>query len=120
MTAPKRELETVIADWRSDAATLRRHGDARQADLLERCADEAAAAAEDWLLWLSEGEAALRAGRSVAWIRGRFEQLRREGHARQTGRATRIYRACAIPRRANTITAAERGRDAARALGGAA
>lgn len=115
-----RDLAEVLADWRGDAAVLRRRGNATAAEMLEKCAAEAATAAEDWLLWLTEGEARLRSGYSVAWLRARYEGWRREGHARQTGRHTRVYRACVIPRRANVATAAERGRDAARAHAGAA
>jgi len=111
-----RDLADVIADWRGDAAVLRRNGNAAGADILERCAREAAASAEEWLLWLSEGDAALRAGRSVSWVRGRFEQLRREGHARQTSKHTRIYRACAIQTKADVVGAAEAGRRAALSL----
>lgn len=111
-----KDLAQVIADWRGDAAVLRRRGDARVAEALERCAEDAAAAAEEWLLWLSEGEAAMRAGHSEEWMRGRFEQMRREGHAKLIRRGVRQYRACAVPRRANVVTASERGRTAARAL----
>lgn len=109
-----RDLAEVIADWRGDAAVLRRRGNAAAAEMLEQCADQAARAAEEWLLWLTEGEATLRSGHAVAWLRARFEDWRRAGHARQTGRHTRIYRACIIPRRVNVVSAAERGRDAAR------
>jgi len=114
-----RDLADVVADWRGDAAVLRRRGNGASADILDRCADEATRAAEEWLLWLSEGEAQLRSGYSVAWLRSRFDAWRREGHARQTGRHTRLYRACIIPRRANVATAAERGREAARKAGAA-
>lgn len=111
-----RDLAEVLADWRGDAAVLRRNGNAAAADILERCARESSQSAEEWLLWLSEGEAALRAGRSVSWIRSRFEQLKREGHAQQTARHTRIYRACAIQTKANIVGAAEAGRRAAMLL----
>jgi hypothetical protein len=115
-----RDLSQVLADWRGDAAVLRRRGETKQAELLEQCARETQQSAEEWLLWLSEGDAALRAGRTKAWMKARFEQMKREGHARQTGRHTRLYRACAVPRKANILGAAEAGRAAARALRGAA
>ena len=118
--ASDRDLSQVLTDWRGDAAVLRRRGSPDLADALERCASQVAESAEEWLTWLSEHDASIRAGRSVAWMRARFEQMRREGHARLTGRATRAYRACAVPRKANTITAAEKGRRAAQELRGAA
>jgi hypothetical protein len=110
------DLEQIIADWRGDAAVLRRRGDARSAAMLEQCATQAAGAAEEWLLWLSEGDAMVRAGKSAEWLRARFEAWRRDGHATQSGRFTRLYRAAIIPRRADTTTATRRGRDAARSL----
>jgi hypothetical protein len=114
------DLADTIADWQGDAAVLRRNGNAAAAEILERCAREARDGAEDWLLWLSEGEAVTRSGFSLDTIRGRFEQLRRDGHARLVKRGVRQYRACAIPRRANATTAAQRGREAARAQKGKA
>ena len=110
------DLSMVLAGWRNDAETLKRLGASPEiVRTLERCAREVAESAEEWLTWLSEGDAAIRAGHSVPWMRARFEQMRREGHARLTGRATRVYRACAVPHKANTatLTAAEQGRRAA-------
>ncbi|HET8771892.1 MAG TPA: hypothetical protein VFM71_12985 [Gemmatimonadaceae bacterium] len=115
-----RDLALVIARWRADEDALRRCGNVVGADLLKRCADEATEAAEEWLTWLSEADAALRSGRSIPWLRARFEGWKREGHARQTGRTTRVYRAAIVPRRANLVQAAEAGRKAARELRGAA
>lgn len=117
MTAAPESLESVLVRWESDAAVLRRCGERRAADLLERCiADVRASDAEDWMAWISEGEAALQAGRSVAWVRAHFDAWRREGHARETPSHVRSYRACIIPRRANLTDAAARGRAAAARL----
>lgn len=108
-------LEQVLTDARGELPILeKRNGSWSPKDIREFI-DRVTVAAEEWLTWLSEGDAAIRAGYSETWLRGRFEQLRREGHARLNGRA-RQYRACAIPRRANVTKAAERGRQAARAL----
>jgi hypothetical protein len=107
-----RDLETVLADARSDATVHRRLHPAT-ADLIEKLCDDVARAAEEWLTWLSEGDASTRAGKSTDWVRGKYEQLHREGHAR-TVNGKRQYRACFIPRRANVDTAAQRGREAAR------
>lgn len=108
-------LEQVIADARGELPVLeKRNGSWGPKDIRE-FVDRVALAAEEWMTWLSEGDAAIRAGYSETWVRARFEQLRREGHARLNGRS-RQYRQCAIPRRANVQHAAARGRDAARAL----
>jgi hypothetical protein len=107
------DLEQVIADARSEARVLDATGNSGQADYIDQLLDKVQAAAEEWLTWLSEGDASIRCGFSEAWLRARFEAWRREGHARLVGRV-RQYRACVIPRRANTVTAAARGREAAR------
>lgn len=111
----ERDLETVLADAREEAGVLERNGAAFSVDRVRGLLASVQDAAEEWLTWLSEGDAAIRAGRSETWVRGRFEAMRRDGHARMNGR-NRQYRACAIPRRANVVTAAARGRDAARNL----
>lgn len=108
------DLDHVVARWRSDAAALRRNGEPAKAVLLERCADETETAAAEWLTWLSEEEAALRSGRSVAWLRARYRDWHPQGHAKPVGRAVRIYRAAVVPRRLALVRAADLGREAAR------
>lgn len=108
-------LEQVLADARGDAAVLRRHGQAAVAEALERLADAVSVAAEDWLVFLSETDAHLRSGLSEKWLRARFAQWEREGHARMKG-GEHQYRACIVPRRARIGAAAERGRQAAAEL----
>jgi hypothetical protein len=109
------DLGIVIDRWLTDAAALRRNGEPAKAALLERCAEETRDAAHEWLTWLSEAEAALRSGRSVEWLRGRYRDWQPQGHARQVGRATRIYRAAVVPRRAALERAAAEGVALARA-----
>ena len=104
-------LEQVLADARGDAAVLRRAGHAADAELIERICHEVARAAEDYLRWLTEEDAALRSGRSLTWIRSRFSEWEREGHARREGRR-RMYRQVVIPQRANPTAAREAGRAA--------
>ena len=111
----KLDLAEVLADLRGEAAVLRKNRATFSVDRVEEFCDRVTAAAEDYLTWLSEKDAAIRSGHSEDWLRGRFEALRRDGHARLAGRA-RQYRACAIPRRADVINAAARGREAARAV----
>jgi len=112
MIVEPRVLEQVLADWRGDSQVLRRRGDARLAEQLERCADEAAAAAEEFIRWLSEDEARLRSGWSLARLRNNFPRWEQQGHARREGRARR-YRMLIIPQRANALAAREAGRRAA-------
>ena len=111
-----RDLDAVIGRWREDAAAARRIGEPDKAALLDRCATEAEAGAGEWLHWITEPEAALRSGRSAAWLRGRFREWQPQGHARQVGRAKRVYRAAVVPRRPSLVEAANAGRAAARAL----
>jgi len=114
-----RDLSTLIADWRGEAAVLRRRGDNRTALVLEQCAEETVIAAESYLLWLSETDAMLRTGRTREWLRARYEGWASEGHAKKTG-GDRQYRAVMLPRRAAVVEAREAGRQAARAMRGAA
>lgn len=109
------DLEQVLADARGELPILARRGAGWSTKDIAEFIDRVSSAAEEWLTWLSEGDASIRCGYSEGWLRGRFEALRRDGHARLVGR-NRQYRACAIPRRANLVTASARGREAARAL----
>lgn len=111
-----KDLAVIIAKWKAEAEVVRRRGNTAVADALAACADEAEESAEEWLTWLTEEDAALRSGFTVKWIRARFEAWVREGHARQNGKRSRIYRAAIIPRRANIIDATAAGRSAARQL----
>jgi hypothetical protein len=110
-----KSLEQVLADAREELPILARRNATWSVKDIGEFIDAVALAAEEWLTWLSETDAAIRSGYSETTLRGRFEQLRRDGHARLNGKH-RQYRACAVPRRANVVAAAARGRDAARAL----
>jgi hypothetical protein len=110
-----KDLEQVIADAREELPVLARRNATWSVKDIAEFVDEVAQSAEGWLTWLSETDAAIRSGYSETTLRGRFEQLRRDGHARLNGKR-RQYRECAIPRRANVEAAANRGRDAARAM----
>ena len=112
-TTDQDSLEQVIADLRGDAAVFDRNGEPARAQANRDLAERIESVSEEHITWLSEGDAAMRAGKSEAWVRARFEQLKHDGRARLKGRA-RQYLACAIPRRANVDTAAARGRQAAR------
>lgn len=112
MTQP-RELSDVLADLRHVAGVLRRTGHVLEAQLRDEIADDIEAAAGEWLTWLSETDAAMRSGRSREWLRSRFADWQRDGHARLHGK-DRQYRACVVPRRSNVTAARAAGTDAAR------
>lgn len=96
-------LEQAITDERGDAAVLRRRGHGKEADLIERLCDRFAAAAEDYITFISEADAQLRSGNSKDWFRNRFVAWEREGLARWNphGRRQRQYRRCIVPQRTN-------------------
>jgi hypothetical protein len=104
-------LEQVLADWRERASTLRLTGHARDAKMVDRICDEVARATEDYLTWLSEGDAGLRSGWGLSRLRSHFPEWERAHNARRTGRK-REYRQLVIPQRANTIAARDAGREA--------
>ena len=113
MSETRRDLAQVITDWHGDAAVLRRHSQHALAEQLERCAVEVQTAAEEFLTWLTESEAVLFSGETARWLQSRFPSLERRGMAVKEGRVRR-YRQCALPRRAETASAFEAGRQAAR------
>lgn len=96
-------LEQAIADERGDAAVLRRRGHLKEAELIERLCDRFAAAAEDYITFVSEPDAQLRSGKSSEWLRARFGSWEKEGLARwsPSGRRQRQYRRCVVPQRTN-------------------
>jgi hypothetical protein len=108
------DLAQIIAEAAEEAALLERNGAGFSVGRVRELLAQIGQAAEEYMTWLSEGDAAIRSGFSMTWLRGRFDSLQRDGHAKLVGKA-RQYRACAIPRRANTALASARGREAARA-----
>lgn len=106
------DLAQTIADWRGDAAVLRRRGIHTEAEILERCAAQAQRAAQEYLTLLSESEAVLFSGQTSRWLRARFAALEARGNAVRRGRS-RYYRQCALPRRTRIVQAYTDGRTAA-------
>jgi hypothetical protein len=105
-------LDELLANWRGEAAVLRARGHVADAKLLEQCADEVADTSSEYLTWLSEREAILYSGRSVDYLRGKFEQLALRGLAKAHGR-TRYYRRACLEHRGNAEAARAAGRRAA-------
>jgi len=91
------DLAACVATWRADAAALRRCGETRAAQLLERCAEEAMATDEAALgAWVPEARAVVRAGCDRRWFVRRRQEWAARGLARSTERGWE-YRDCAIP-----------------------
>jgi hypothetical protein len=105
-------LEQVLADFREEAAVLKRAGHPVQAAGIERLCEAVAKATEDYRTWLNESDARLQSGRSVEWLRGQFPGWMAQGLARLNGKK-REYRALIVPRRANVSAARAAGRRAA-------
>jgi hypothetical protein len=100
-------LERVLADFREDAAVLRRRGHASQADTIESVCNAVRDAAIDFVTWISEGEAMMRSGRGADYFRSRRQLWSEDGLAEQRGR-TWYYRRCVVERRKlASITRAE-------------
>ncbi|MGH7510905.1 MAG: hypothetical protein ACREMZ_15745 [Gemmatimonadales bacterium] len=111
MTPP---LEQVLTDWRGEAQVLRSHGHKVQADSIEKLCEEVARAAQEFLEWVSEEDAMRRSRRGRGWLRSRFRDWERAGHARYRGRGKREYRLIVLPLGANESAAYEQGREAGR------
>jgi len=111
-----KELETILADAFAEARTLEGNRASFSVERVREILKDVEEATEEWTTWLSETDASIRSGYSEDTLRGKFELLKRDGHARLAGR-NRQYRACALPRRANVVAASARGREAARAMG---
>lgn len=116
VSSARGDLAQLIADWRADAAVLRRRGVTTEAQILERCADQTEAAAVEYLTLLTESEAILFSGQTSRWLRSRFPAWESRGNALRRGR-TRYYRQLALPRRTRIAQAYADGR---RAAGGSA
>lgn len=103
------KLTQILADARGQAAVLRRHGHAEQADALEELCDKVDEATEDFRTFISEADAQLRSGWSAGRLRRHFAQWAEEGHA-EMRRRIRYYRRLIVPRRPDLAAAREAGR----------
>lgn len=91
------DLADVIADWRGDASVLRRRGDVKIAETLEKCAEDLRAF-DDFTQWLSEADAMKRSGWSGDKVRRHARLFLQTEHVRQVKR-NYLLRACIVPRR---------------------
>jgi hypothetical protein len=110
MTMPE-QLDTVLADMRSDAQVLRRNKDERTASILETWARRFADASEDYRTFLGETDAMLRAGlRKPDALRRQFAVWAAQGHAYTDTRGRRFYRKLIVPERPHVRAARAAGR----------
>lgn len=91
-------LGTTLADAMEDATILRRNGHTIQADTIERIVSLVKVAAADYLAWIPEHEAMLRAGRQEDFFRARRKQWEEDGLAECRNRQW-YYRRLIVPRR---------------------
>ncbi|HEU4589024.1 MAG TPA: hypothetical protein VFS11_10265 [Gemmatimonadales bacterium] len=113
MTQEPQTLEHLLADWRGDAAVLRRQGMAERAALLEQHADAVRRVAEPWLRKLWEDEACLKSGHHPRWFKARHAEWEEMGLAGTEGRR-RWYRDAIVPQRKHLSAAREDARTTAR------
>jgi hypothetical protein len=97
MIEAKRDLETVLADAREDAQRLRAHGHSTHATSIERLADDVATTMRGYLTVLTESEAMLRSGWTVARLKAKFAEWEAVGFAVLDGRGKRRYRETIVP-----------------------
>lgn len=98
LTAEAPELLQVIADWRGDAAVLRKRGDDRTARVLEQCAEQAADVADEFTTFLSVEDAMRRSGWAHAKVVRHARLYLHTPHVRVVKRSY-LLRACIVPRR---------------------
>lgn len=110
-----KDLATVLADRCEMATVLRKAGESGKAQLIEDVCAEVTAAAEDYLRWVGETDAALMSDHAVKWLRGMYPIWEAQGHARKGEGGRREYRMIVLPRRPNLSAAREAGRRAGRA-----
>lgn len=113
-------IEHVLQAAREQTATLRLYGQQETADAVDGLLDRVAAALRGHLQWHDEAGAVLLSGKPAGFFRARFADWERRGLARYAGRGRRLYRETVIPFRADTVSAAEAGRQAAAADAGVA
>ena len=107
-----RPTERVLADFREEAAVLRRNGHVAQADAIVRVCDQVAESAIDFLSWITETEARMRSGKGEDYFKARRQRWAEDGLAEQRGRHW-YYRRCIIERqKLPSITRAEARRGA--------
>jgi hypothetical protein len=102
-------LEQVLADARGELPVLRKRHGSWSPDDISDFIDRIAASTEDFRRFISEDDARLQSGRSVSWLRARFNEWMEAGNAEYRNQR-RYYRVMIIPRRPDLEAAREAGR----------
>lgn len=104
------KIEQVLADAYEEVRTVKKYWP--QAEQFVGVLDRVKEALPE-LAFLDEAAACDYTGRSVAWLRARFEGWARRGLAEQVG-PKRRYRRCSLEHRGNPLAAREAGKRAFR------
>jgi|GEM_PF-3953194 len=97
VVAPTCEVPQIIAMWEADATVLRRRGEDRIAQVLEQCARDVHTLSDDFTTWLSEVDAATRAGWTTNRVRRHARAFAHTPHVTRERGVFRL-RACIVPR----------------------
>jgi hypothetical protein len=93
------ELNQLLADYRGEAAVLRKNGHKDQAESIERVCDAVAEATESYRRFLGEADALLYSGKAKKTLRRLYPELAAQGNAHQDAKGRRYYREMCLPRR---------------------
>lgn len=107
-------LDQAFADALEDAQVLRKRGHGHDAELIEQLVADFRKAAGLHLAWLSEGDAVLRSGKKLAWLRKRRRGWAVQGFARRRPDGRWEYLACVVPQQLDVRTLEDDARAAAR------
>lgn len=89
-------LEDVLSDARQKIPVFKKGGGFAVAEVLEEFVTRVSQTTHDYRTFVSEKEAIIRSGKSLAWLRDRFPEWKRQGNAEKEGRARR-YRLLILP-----------------------
>jgi hypothetical protein len=112
MTTPS--IDIRLADWRERAAVLRHTGHPHDAELIEKICDEFGDSLVEYMTYVNEDDAMRRSSKARRWLRQRFAEWSRAGHAKLDDRGRRLYRLCVLPVRPNLSAARDAGFEAGR------
>jgi hypothetical protein len=93
------DLAQALADFREEAAVLRRNGHKAQAESIERVVERVAELAGPYIRFVGEVDAVLYSGKQKKALRRLFPELEAQGNAYRDARGRRFFREMCLPRR---------------------